>query len=112
MVKRTDMEKGCSDCGHQMSSVAHAKACGRPAAADIPAYRINTHAEIMEVDRIIAAVNLAHGVLQRECSGSIEEVDGEELSSAWLTLQLVQEKLDDLRKRMEFAEPAEVTTHA
>jgi hypothetical protein len=50
-----------------------------------------------KLDRIIAAVNLAHDVVGAE-SGT-----NEKLSSAWLTLELVQEKLNEMRGEFEDA---------
>jgi hypothetical protein len=69
--------------------------------ANIPAYRFDTGMAICKLDRIIAAVGIAHDQIQpvamRANSG---------ISDAWLTLELAQEKLGDLRKELEDAEVA------
>jgi hypothetical protein len=68
--------------------------------APIPAYRFDTGNAICELDRIIAAVNLVHDAL--EPSGPRPDA-----VAAWLTLELVREKMGDLRNSMEDAEQVE-----
>jgi hypothetical protein len=56
---------------------------------------------IPTVDQVIAAVTMAHDVVQ------LESDTNEKLGNAWLVLQLAAEKLQELRVELERADMAE-----
>jgi hypothetical protein len=65
---------------------------------DIPTlYLFDTLEATIKLDRVAAAVDLAHQVLREE-----HGTNGK-LASAWLTLELVQEKLSEMRVELEDA---------
>jgi hypothetical protein len=56
---------------------------------------------ISTIDQVMAAVSMAHDVVQRESDENVR------LADAWLVLELANEKLQELREALEKADSLE-----